>query len=58
MAEVAEAVGMDSKRLGSILGRAEIKARSVHRGGKKARRYTLDMKEGIEGVEAGSTEIF
>jgi len=47
-AEVAEAVGMDPKRLGTLLGRAGVKARSVHRGGKKARRYTLDMKEKIE----------
>lgn len=49
---------MDPKRPGTLLGRAGIKARSVHRGGKKARRYTLDMKDGIVGVEAGSTEIF
>ena len=47
-ASVAEAVEMDPKRLGTLLGRAGIKARSVHRGGKKARRYTLDMKESIE----------
>jgi len=47
-AEAAEAVGMDPKRLGTLLGRAGVKARSVHRGGKKARRYTLDMKEKIE----------
>jgi len=49
---VAEAVGMDPKRLGTLLGRAGIKARSVHRGGKKARRYTLDMREGIEEILA------
>jgi hypothetical protein len=46
-AEVAEAVGMDPKRLGTLLGKAGIKARSVHRGGKKARRYTSDMIEEI-----------
>jgi hypothetical protein len=51
-AEVAEAVEMDPKRLGTLLGRAGIKARSVHRGGKKARRYTLDMKESIERLAA------
>jgi hypothetical protein len=51
-AEVAEAVGMDPKRLGTLLGRAGVKARSVHRGGKKARRYTLDMKESIERLAA------
>jgi hypothetical protein len=51
-ASVAEAVEMDPKRLGTLLGRAGIKARSVHRGGKKARRYTLDMKESIERLAA------
>jgi hypothetical protein len=49
-AEVAEAVGMDPKRLGTLLGKAGIKARSVHRGGKKARRYTSDMIEEIRGM--------
>ena len=51
-AEVAEAVGMDPKRLGTLLGKAGIKARSVHRGGKKARRYTSDMIEEIRGMLA------
>lgn len=55
-AEVAEAVGMDSKRLGTLLGREGIKARSVHRGGKKARRYTFDMREEIEEILAAESD--
>ena len=47
---MAEAVEMDPKRLGTLLGRAGIKARSVHRGGVKARRYTFDLKEKIEEI--------
>ena len=51
--EVAEKVGMDSKRLGTLLGRAGIKAKSVHRGGKKARRYLPDLRERIEELLEG-----
>ena len=43
VAEVAEAVGIDSRPLGRLMKAEGMEARNVRRGGKMARRYTLDM---------------
>ena len=51
-AEVAEAVGMESRPLGRIMKEAGVQAQNVHRGGVKARRYTFDLKERIEEILA------
>ncbi len=47
-AEVAEAVGMESRPLGRFMKEAGVQAQNVHRGGVKARRYTFDLKPKIE----------
>lgn len=56
-AEVAEAVGMESRPLGRVMAAAGIQAQNVHRGGVKARRYTFDLKPKIERMlESGELE--
>lgn len=56
-AEVAEAVGMESRPLGRIMKEAGVQAQNVHRSGVKARRYTFELKEKIEGMlESGELE--
>jgi hypothetical protein len=52
-AEVAEAVGMESRPLGRIMKEVGVQAQNVHRGGVKARRYTFDLRERIEEILAG-----
>jgi len=47
-AEVAEAVGMESRPLGRLMKAEGLEARNVHRGGVKARRYTLEMLDIIK----------
>lgn len=42
-AEVAEAVGMESRPLGRMMKAAGLEARNVRREGVKGRRYTLEM---------------
>jgi len=58
-AEVAEAVGMESRPLGRIMKEAGVQAQNVHRGGVKARRYTFDLKPTIEKIfsEARDTQV-
>lgn len=48
VAEVAEAVGMESRPLGRIMKEAGVQAVKCHRGGIQARRYTFELKERIE----------
>lgn len=47
-AEVAEAVGMETRPLSRIMKEAGIQAVNCHRGGVKARRYTFELKEKIK----------
>ncbi|MDF0591669.1 hypothetical protein [Candidatus Methanocrinis natronophilus] len=47
-AEVAEAVGMESRPLGRLMAAAGIQAVNCHRGGVKARRYVFELRERIE----------
>lgn len=47
-AEIAEDLGVESRPLGRIMKEAGIQAVNCHRGGKKARRYTFELKEKIE----------
>jgi len=55
-AEVAEAVGMESRPLGRLMKEAGVQAQNVHRGGVKARRYTFELREKIERMlEEGET---
>jgi hypothetical protein len=56
-AEVAEAVGMESRPLGRIMKEAGVQAQNVHRGGVKARRYTFDLKPKIEELLAIAGEL-
>lgn len=55
--EVGEAVGMESRPLGRLLKAVGLEAVNVRRDGVRARRYTFELKERIEGVlEAGELE--
>ena len=56
-AEVAEAVGMESRPLGRLMKEAGVQAQNVHRGGVKARRYTFDLKPKIEELLAIAGEL-
>ena len=50
---VAEAVGMESRPLGWLMSVAGFRAINGTRGGKKARRYTFEMREKIEEMLEG-----
>ena len=42
--QVSEAVGIDSRQLGKVLSRLDIKSKPVNRGGKCFRIYPIDSK--------------
>jgi hypothetical protein len=48
VAEVAEVEGIDSRPFGVLMRAAGVQAVNCHRGGKKARRYTFELRERIE----------
>jgi hypothetical protein len=47
-AEVAEVAGIESRPFGVLMRAAGVQAINCHRGGKKARRYTFELREKIE----------
>jgi len=51
--EVGEAVGMESRPLGRLLKAVGMEGQNVRRGGVRARRYTFELKEKIEGMLEG-----
>jgi len=55
-AEVAEAVGMESRPLGRLMGAEGLQAKLTGSGNNKVRRYTFDLKERIEEILAAGDQ--
>ena len=53
--EVGEAVGMESRPLGRLLKAVGMEAQNVRRDGVRARRYTFELREKIEGMLESGT---
>ena len=54
--QVSKALGMDSRQLGRVLSKLDIKSKSIHRGGKSVKIYPFASKERVWELAALDTD--